>query len=36
MDSDVKDIFELEKESSTSRGTPSLTKDAILGGMKVL
>ena len=32
MDSDVKDIFELEKEPSALRGTPSL---AIMGVVKV-
>lgn len=34
MDSDVKDIFELDKESSSSRGTPLLIKDGIIGGVK--
>ena len=33
MDSDVKDIFELEKESDGSRG-PS-TKDSIMASLKV-
>ena len=36
MDSDMKDIFELEKEPIISRGTPSLTKDAIIGGVKAI
>ena len=36
MDSGVKDIFELEKEPANSRGTPSLMKDAIIGGMKAI
>ena len=34
MDSDVKDIFELEKESGISRGAASLIKEA-MGGVKV-
>ena len=35
MDSDVKDIFELDKETTGSRGLHSLTRDAIIGGVKV-
>ena len=34
MDSDVKDIFELEKEQTGSRGAASLIKNTI-GGVKV-
>jgi hypothetical protein len=36
MDSGVKDIFELEKEPTDSRGTPMLIKDAIIGGVKAI
>ena len=34
MDSDVKDIFELERESAG--GTPQLSKEAIMGTLKVI
>ena len=34
MDSDVKDIFEVEREPASS-GTPQLSKEAIMGSIKV-